>query len=182
MREAQRAELFDRVGRGDDGQTLVEFLRGDIIEMIAVVMRQHDHIDRWQIRDLTRRLDLTPCPYAVAQVDVLAFVKERGVGQDRQSAEPDQNRRVSDEVKIALIEICLTIAGEFQAGHRVRPFAVSASLRLWSATYGWAMGHVSLRLRHLVEPHEGAQNAGSLRRVGAQTRTLAGKGNYPGGN
>jgi hypothetical protein len=37
--ETERAELVHRISCGDDGQILVELLGGDIIEMIAVVMR-----------------------------------------------------------------------------------------------------------------------------------------------
>jgi len=40
-------------------------LRGDIIEMVAVVMRQDDQVHRWQISDLASRLDLAPRPDAV---------------------------------------------------------------------------------------------------------------------
>ena len=85
--EAESAELVHRVSRRDDGQFLVELLGGDVIEMIAVVVRQDDQIYRWQVSDLASRLDLASGPNAVTQVDVLAFVQEGGIGQDRQSAE-----------------------------------------------------------------------------------------------
>jgi hypothetical protein len=74
--------------------------------MITVVMRQDDQIYRWQVSDLARWLDLAPRPYAMTQIDVLAFVEEGRIGQDRQSAETDQCGGVTDEVDIALIEFC----------------------------------------------------------------------------
>jgi hypothetical protein len=64
-------------------------LRGDVIEMIAVVVRQDDQINRRQVSDLARWLHLAPGPYAMAQIDVLAFVEEGRIGQNRQSAETD---------------------------------------------------------------------------------------------
>ena len=74
--------------------------------MIAVVVRQDDQIYRWQVGDLASWLDLAPGPYAMTQIDVLAFVEEGGIGQDRQSAKTDQCGGITDEVKIALIEFC----------------------------------------------------------------------------
>jgi hypothetical protein len=50
-------------------------LRGDVIEMISVVTRQDDQIDRWQVGDLASRLDLAPGPYAMTQINVLALVE-----------------------------------------------------------------------------------------------------------
>jgi hypothetical protein len=73
--------------------------------------RQHDQIYRWQVGDLASRLNLAPGPDAMAQVDVLAFVEEGGIGQNRQSAEPDQRGGVTDEINIALTEICCPTAG-----------------------------------------------------------------------
>jgi hypothetical protein len=46
--------------------------------MIAVVMRQYDHIDRWQVSDLASGLDFAPGPDAMTQKDVLAFVQKAG--------------------------------------------------------------------------------------------------------
>jgi hypothetical protein len=74
--------------------------------MIAVIMRQDDQIYLWQVSDLASWLDLAPGPDAMTQIDVLAFVEEGGIGQDRQSAETDQCGGVTDEVNIALVEIC----------------------------------------------------------------------------
>jgi len=86
-------------------------LRGDVIEMIAVVVRQDDQIYRWQVGDLASRLDLPPGPYAMTQIDVFAFVQESGIGQDRQPAETDQRGGVTDEINIARIEFRCPIAG-----------------------------------------------------------------------
>src|SRR6201986_2884100 len=72
--------------------------------MIAVVVRQNDQIDRWQVSDLTSRLGFAPRPDAMTQEDVLAFVQKGGVGQDCQSAEADQCGRVTDEVDAALLK------------------------------------------------------------------------------
>jgi hypothetical protein len=47
----------------------------------------------------------------MAQIDVLAFVEEGGIRQDRQSAKPDQGGGVSDEINIALVEIRCATAG-----------------------------------------------------------------------
>jgi hypothetical protein len=47
----------------------------------------------------------------MTQIDVLAFVEEGGIGQDRQSAETDQCGRVTDEINVALIEIRCATAG-----------------------------------------------------------------------
>jgi hypothetical protein len=44
-------------------------------------------------------------------MDVLAFVKEGGIRQDRQATESDQSGGVTDEINIALIEICCPAAG-----------------------------------------------------------------------
>jgi hypothetical protein len=43
-------------------------------------------------------------------MDVLAFMEEGGIGEDRQSAEPDQCGGVADEINIALAEICCPAA------------------------------------------------------------------------
>jgi hypothetical protein len=109
--EAESAELAHRVRRRDDRQFFVELLCGNVIEMIAVVVRQDDQIYRWQVGDLASRLDLAPGPYAMAQIDVFAFVQEGGIGQDRQSAETDQRGGVTDEINIALIEFWCPSAG-----------------------------------------------------------------------
>ena len=53
--EAESAELVHRVRRRDDRQFLVQLLGGDVIEMIAVIVRQNDQIYRWQVGDLARR-------------------------------------------------------------------------------------------------------------------------------
>ena len=120
--EAESAELVHRVRRRDDRQFLVQLLGGDVIEMIAVVVRQDDQIYRWQVAYLARRLDLAPGPYAMTQIDVLAFVQEGRIGQDGQSAETDQCGGVTDEVKIALTEFCRPTAGQLQGSHRVLSF------------------------------------------------------------
>src|SRR5258707_8050588 len=115
-------ELVHRVRRSDDRQLLVQLLGGDVIEMIAVVVRQDDQIYRWQVGDLARRLHLAPGPDAMTQIDVLAFVQESGIGQDGQPAETDQCGGVTDEVKIALTEFCRPTAAQLQGSHRVLSF------------------------------------------------------------
>ena len=87
--------------------------------MISVVMRQDDQIDRWQVGDLARRLHFAPGPDAMTQIDVLALMQERGIGQDRQPAETDQCGGVTDEVNIALTELCRPIGGQLQGSHGV---------------------------------------------------------------
>jgi hypothetical protein len=47
----------------------------------------------------------------MTQIDVLAFVEEGGVGQDREPAESDQCGGISDEIDIPLIEIRCPTAG-----------------------------------------------------------------------
>jgi hypothetical protein len=42
----------------------------------------------------------------MAEVDVLSFVEQGGIGQDRQSAETDQCGGVADEIHVTRIEIC----------------------------------------------------------------------------
>src|SRR4051812_46110095 len=61
----------------------------------------------------------------MTQKDVLALVEEGGIGQDRQSAEPDQSGGVTDEIKIALIEVGRPAACQFQGSHRVLSFGPS---------------------------------------------------------
>jgi hypothetical protein len=67
--------------------------------------------DTRQVGDLASWFDLAPGPYAMTQIDVLAFVEEGGIGQDRQSAETNQCGGVTDEVNIAPIEFRCPTSG-----------------------------------------------------------------------
>src|SRR5580693_4777840 len=149
--EAQGAELVHRASRGDDGQVLVEFPCGDVVEMVAVVVRQDDQIDGRKVSDLAGRLDFAAGPYTVAEIDVLALVQEGGIGQDRQPAKPNQRGGVTDEIDLAFVKIGWSAAGELYGSHRVVSFVVWL-LATATDVLGKGPGGLFVRRRRWISP------------------------------
>jgi hypothetical protein len=74
-------------------------------------MRKDDQIDRRQVGYLASRLDFTPRPDAVAEIDMGALVHERRIGQDGKATEGYQCSGVTDKVNLPAIEISLAFSG-----------------------------------------------------------------------
>ena len=91
---------------GEDRDGTVEISGRDVVEVIAVIVREHDQIQRWQIRDLTGRLDLAPCIDPVTEIHVIALVQKGRVRQDHETGKPDQSGCVADEIHLAVSEAC----------------------------------------------------------------------------
>src|SRR4051794_26366786 len=62
------AQLPRGVGLGHDGQCLVQTAGGALVEVVAVVMRQHDEVERREIRFVTRRLRAPPRPQTHTEI------------------------------------------------------------------------------------------------------------------
>jgi len=102
-------ELFDGVGSGDDRHALSQVTRCTIVEVVAVVVRQHDEIDEREVGDLHRRFGQSLGPEAHAEPGVLATMEEVRIGQDGESPEPDQRRGRADEQDVAV-----RVGGDFR--------------------------------------------------------------------
>ena len=124
MREANRPKLAHGIGGGDDRQILAQVPRRDVIEVIAVIMRQYDQIDRRQVSDLAGGFDLAPGPHAVTQVHMDPLVQERRIGQDRNAAKANHRCGITDEVDLTLREVGRLAFRKSQYSHRARPCSV----------------------------------------------------------
>lgn len=58
--EAQRGQLADSVLGGDDRQILVQVAGGLVVEMVTVVVLEHDQVQRREVGNLAGRPDLAP--------------------------------------------------------------------------------------------------------------------------
>lgn len=92
-----------------------------MVEVVGVIVRQDDQVQRGQIGDLTVRLHLAPGVDAVAEVEMVTLVQERGVGQDREPRETDQRRGVADEVHLTRVEVGLLPLRERECRIHRRP-------------------------------------------------------------
>src|SRR6266849_380589 len=123
LAEPERPKFPDGIGGRDDRQVLVQVPRCGVIEVIAMVMRHQDQIDRRQVGDLARWLDLAPSPDTVTQVGVGALVHEGRIRQDRNATEADQRRGIAYEVDLTLGEVGQVAFRKPQYSHRA-PHAV----------------------------------------------------------
>jgi hypothetical protein len=119
--ESDLAEPADSVGGGDDRELPAEVARCDVVEVIAVIVRQDDQIDRRQVGYLAGGLNFTARPDAVAEIDVGALVHECRIGQDGKTTEIDQCRCVTDKVDFPVIQIGRRAFRNPQRSHRAPP-------------------------------------------------------------
>jgi hypothetical protein len=114
--EAELGQLTLGLRRRDDRDATVEALLGDLVEVVAVVVGEEDEVDRREVVDLHRPVGQPGCAHPVAEAHLLVPMDEVRVGEDREPAEPQEQRGVPAERQ------------------RVRPFplaAVSGSSSLW---------------------------------------------------
>ncbi|MGC4076346.1 MAG: hypothetical protein QM702_04805 [Rubrivivax sp.] len=96
--EAALAQLARGVRRRQDRQRAWQLRLGDLVEMVAVVVRQQHRVDRRQALDRDRRLGQARARQAVAELRTLATVQEVRVGQQRDAAQAQHDGRGADEL------------------------------------------------------------------------------------
>ena len=96
-------QILGRLRSRDDRQRAVEIALGDLVEMIAVEMREEHEVERRQIGQLDRGVGQAGGVQPAAEPGLLVLVDERRVGQDRETGDPEQHRGVADEKDRALI-------------------------------------------------------------------------------
>ena len=95
--EAELGQLTLGLRRRDDRDATVEALLGDLVEVVAVVVGEEDEVDRREVVDLHRPVGQPGCAHPVAEAHLLVPMDEVRVGEDREPAEPQEQRGVPDE-------------------------------------------------------------------------------------
>ena len=90
---------------GDDWNVLVEIPGRYLVEVVSVVVRQHDEVERRQLVDGHRRLHQPPGPQPVAQLGVVTLVEEVRVGEEGEAGVAHEDRGVAYELQLAGVEL-----------------------------------------------------------------------------
>jgi hypothetical protein len=93
------------VGLGDDRQVLVEAAGRHLVEVVAVVVREDDEVQRRQVPEVHGRVGEAGRVQAQAEVRPLAGVEEVRVGEDREPAVAQQHGGRPDEGDLAGREV-----------------------------------------------------------------------------
>ena len=110
-------------GGRHDRQPVIELLLHEVVEVIAVEVRQQHEIHRRQLFDAEGRLRQAGRGEAVSEVDVVALMEEVRVGEDGEPAIPDEHggrahelHRPAAEPGRAVVSLRLSLASPLSSG------------------------------------------------------------------
>jgi hypothetical protein len=96
-RDPLPVELAGRVRLGDDRHVVIEVSGGNPVEMVPVMMGQHDEIQFRELLNGQRRLGQPLGGQAHANVSPVTAVQEIGIGKDAEPGDLDQSGGGPDE-------------------------------------------------------------------------------------